>query len=316
MRTKCLESQACSRRDFLAITGAGLAAALVPFSASGAEDVARKAQREIVLFSKVYQTLKLNYAEAAALTLETGLNGLDVPVRPGGEVLPERVEEDLPKYFETLRAKGLSLPMIATAITDVRTPQAELVLRTARKLGIAYYRLGPKRPEAGASIENQVREYHAQLKDLADMNRQIGITGVLQNHSPSGNKPYFGGDLAQARQLLEAIDPAQVGFVFDIGHALVVHGDQWRKMVDPLKPQIRLIYLKDVKRPAQWVPMGQGEIRQSGFLDLLKELNYQGPVSVHIEYDWEQKGATKTREALAKALQEDVLVLRDWFKRS
>src|SRR5882672_12072472 len=99
MNTSSLRfSHSLCRREFvaksiMATSGAAIAPG-VSFRASAAE----KTSIPIVVFSKVYQTLKLTYEEAAALTTEAGLDGVDCPVRPAGEVLPERATEDLPRY--------------------------------------------------------------------------------------------------------------------------------------------------------------------------------------------------------------------------
>src|SRR6266568_3794723 len=112
----------------------------------------------IVVFSKVYQTLKLSFEEAAATTAEAGLAGIDCPVRPGGEVLPERVLEDLPRYADVLRKKNLRLPLLATAITRPSSPHSEDIVRTARKLGAQFYRLGFIDRQSDVSLAQQLLE--------------------------------------------------------------------------------------------------------------------------------------------------------------
>ena len=48
-----------------------------------------------------------------------------------------------------------------------------------------YYRLGFVDREGDS--KKQVNEFKAQLKDLAAMNKAIGIGGLIQNHSPAGH---------------------------------------------------------------------------------------------------------------------------------
>ncbi len=52
---------------------------------------------KIHLFSKHLQFL--GYKEMAKATVEAGLDGVDLTVRPGGHVLPENVERDLCRGF-------------------------------------------------------------------------------------------------------------------------------------------------------------------------------------------------------------------------
>jgi sugar phosphate isomerase/epimerase len=177
---------------------------------------------------------------------------------------------------------------------------------------VQFYRLGFVIRETDAPTGKQVREIKAQLKDLAALNKQIGIGALFQNHSPSG-QTYIGGDLAELYDIVKDFDPAQIGVAFDIGHALVVHGDDWRRHFEKLKSHLKIAYVKDVKRPGRWVPFGDGEIAQTGYFKLLKELRYQAPVSLHIEFDWTDGGKSKTRAALVKALQDSSRVLRRWL---
>src|SRR5262249_10866826 len=91
-----------SRRSFLftsTLAGSGLA-----FGKWGNVELHAVNQPALPIaeFSKVYQELKLSYDESADVTAEAGLDGIDCPVRPGGQVLPERVEEDLPRYADAL----------------------------------------------------------------------------------------------------------------------------------------------------------------------------------------------------------------------
>lgn len=265
----------------------------------------------IVVFSKVYQELKLGFTEAADVTAEAGLDGVDCPLRAGGEIAPERAAAELPRYVEALRARGLQLPLLTTDITRVSSPKAEEILRTAKSLGIHYYRLGFIYQQKDAA--QQVREVRARLKELAALNKEIGICGLLQNHSPDPNHAYFGGDLAELTQAVEGFAPDQIGVALDIAHALVVHGAAWRPFFERLKPHFKIAYVKDVQLPRNWVPFGQGALAGSGYFELLRQMQYQAPVSLHVEFDWTDHGKSKTRSGLVKALQNSGRVLRSWL---
>jgi L-ribulose-5-phosphate 3-epimerase len=301
-----------SRREFIARTLAASSAATLcggsalPVIADGTP------ASPIVVFSKVYQELKLSFDDAAAVTAEAGIDGIDCPVRPGGEVMPEQVTGELPRYAAALRKRGLQLPLLTTAITNVSSSHAEDILRTAKKLGVQYYRLGFIIKQPDAPEGKQVREFKAQLKDLAALSKQVGIGAIMQNHSPAG-QTYVGGDLTELYEIVKNFDPAQIGVAFDIGHALVVHGDGWRQQFEKLKSHLKIVYVKDVKRGGSWVPFGTGDIGSTGYFKLLKQMGYRAPVSLHIEFDWTDGGKSKTRPALVKALQESAQVLRRWL---
>ena len=304
-----------SRRRFIARALAGSSTAALWRSGAWPGLAAEKDVPPIVVFSKVYQALKLNYEEAAAVTAESGLNGVDCPVRPGGEILPERAAEEMPRYVAALRKRNLAMPLLTTGITSVTSPCTGEILRTARQLGVQFYRLGFVERDSAVPAEKQCREVKARLKDLAALNKQIGIGAIFQNHSPAG-RSYLGGNLGELHDIVEGFDPAQVGIAFDIGHALVVHGDQWRSHFEKLKPWIKVVYVKDVTRPGGWVPFGQGEIGALGYFKLLGQMDYRAPISLHIEFDWAGKGTPSTRAALVKALRESGQVLKRWLQEA
>ncbi|HOX56650.1 MAG TPA: sugar phosphate isomerase/epimerase family protein [Candidatus Paceibacterota bacterium] len=301
-----------SRREFIAQTS--LAATTTAFCGAWIQRgfTAEPWPPPIVVFSKIYQALKLNFDDAAALTAEAGIDGIDCPVRPGGEILPEQAATRLPEYAAALNKHSLQVPLLTTGITGVSSPNAEEILRTAKQHGVRFYRLGfvLRKPEVPA--DQQVREVQAQLKDLAALNKAVGLGAILQNHSPTGRN-YVGGDLADMYEIVKEFDPAQVGVAFDIGHALVVHGNEWRGHFDKLKSHIKVAYVKDVTRAGRWVPFGQGDIGGLGYFKLLRQTGCRAPISLHIEFDWSGGGKSRTRSALIKALRDSARVLRGWL---
>lgn len=301
-----------SRREFLGqalVASASLAISRLPGGAATDATI----PSPIAVFSKIYQELKLDFEAAAALTADAGLDGVDCPVRAGGEILPEHAADQLPEYAETLARRKLGIKLLTTDITSAKSPHVETVLRTAHKLGVRHYRFGFVSREAGASVEGQMREVRAHLRDLSALNKELGMCALLQNHSPSGHTVYFGGDLSELEQAVDGFDPDQIGVAFDIGHALVVHGDKWRQHFEALRPHFKIAYVKDVKQTGGWVPFGQGDIAGTGYFKLLKQLNYTAPISLHIEFEWQQPGQPKSRERLAQVLRESAQVLRGWL---
>jgi sugar phosphate isomerase/epimerase len=303
---------ALSRRDFLTralVSGAGLAVSRVPGWSVTEAGVAPP----VAVFSKIYQELKLDFDGAAALTADAGLDGVDCPVRAGGEILPEHAADQLPAYAEILGRRKLGIKLLTTDITSPKSPHIETMLRTAQKLGIRYYRFGFVSREAGSSVDGQMREVRAHLRDLSALNKELRMCTLLQNHSPSGHTVYLGGDLSELEQAVDGFDPDQIGVAFDIGHALVVHGDKWRQHFEALRPHFRIAYVKDVKQSGGWVPFGQGDIASAGYFKLLRQMNYTAPISLHIEFEWQEPGKPKSRERLAQVLRESAGVLRGWL---
>lgn len=282
------------------------------FAAAPTQGEKRVGIPPMAIFSKVYQELKLNFRDAAAVTAESDLDGIDCPVRPGGEIEPERAADELPKYAEALRQQGKGVLLLTTGIQNPKSAHAEPILRAAKRLGVKYYRLGSWNHPQGRKDAGLVAEARRQLQELAALNRQLGMTGLVQNHTPGG-QAYLGGDLAEMAELVSGFNPEEIGVAFDLGHAINVHGDDWKPHFQRLTSHVKVVYVKDVKRGAGFVPFGEGEFGASDFFRELNRLQYHAPVSIHIEFKWTNAQGAKSRSDLVKALRASVVATRKWF---
>ena len=69
-----------------------------------------------------------------------GFGGIDLTVRTGGHVMPQRAAEDLPKAVAAIRAEGLEVPMITTELLSGDDPTAAPILSTAGEALHSVYR--------------------------------------------------------------------------------------------------------------------------------------------------------------------------------
>jgi sugar phosphate isomerase/epimerase len=298
-------SSPLSRRDFLcraAVTGA---AAALPWPSPAQAPAPPKCP--LVVFSKAFQ--HLDFTATAALIADAGYDGIECPVRKGGQVLPERVEEDLPKLVEALKQKGKFLEIATTDIREV-TPLNEKVLRTAAKLGIRRYRLGESHYDLAKPIPPQLAEIKSRLKDLTALNRELGICAGFQNHSGAN---YIGAPVWDIYELIRDLDPAAIGIFFDIAHATIEGGYAWGIHAKLMEPRFQAVYIKDFTWAkttkgwtAQWCPVGQGMIHPT-FAARLAKSNFSGPISHHFEYEI---GRDAEMERLIKA---DFRGLKRWL---
>jgi sugar phosphate isomerase/epimerase len=299
-----MPASSLSRRSFLAH---------VALASAGSQFVNAASQpltRQILTFSKPFQNL--NFHQTADLIAEVGFDGLECPVRPKGQILPERAEEDLPKMVEALASRGRHLGMLTTDITAAE-PGAEKLLRTAKALGISRYRLGYLHYNLNAPIAPQLADLKPRLKDLASLNREIGIQGGYQNHHGTD---YVGAPVWDLVSLLDSIDPAHLGICFDIGHATLEGGTSWPIEARIAAPHLACIYVKDFQWVAQlekgsgstamWGPLGKGMVRPE-FFQWLRTSGYSGPISLHCEY---LSGATP---ANIRQMKLDLAQLKSWL---
>jgi sugar phosphate isomerase/epimerase len=293
---------AITRRAFFkTITAAGIVAATsTPFAES-------PTRYKIIGFTKPFQDL--GPEECAAAVEQIGWDGIECPVRPKGQIEPERAADELPKLIGALKKRGKDLAVLTSGIMSV-TPEAERLLRLAHQLGIKRYRVGFINYTNKSPIEDQVREISAKLRDLAVLNKEIGITGGVQNHSGS---EWFSCAVWDAWMAIKDLDPKFLGSFFDIAHATIEGGLSWPVEARLMEKYFMTVSVKDFiwektanGGKSKWVPLGDGLVSKK-FFDWLKTTKFNGPISHHAEYEL---GSGK--EMIAK-LQKDVEVLKGWL---
>ena len=304
MNRKFMEKN--SRREFVRQAGAAVAMLLGRSAAFSAED---RAVRPIMLFEKPLQFL--DYREQAETLAEIGFDGIEATVRKGGHIPPERAVDELPACVEALRAHGLAIHAMATGIDGANGPHTEALLRTAAGLGIKRYRLAGAGYDRQQSILKQLDELRRRWRDLAALNRELGITGMYQNHAGSKN---IGGQIWDLHHLLRDIAPDDLGVAYDIRHAMVEGTSAWPVSWRLIRPWIRAYYVKDFKFDgvrAQNVPMGSGVVGKT-FYNELKRLDSVNPVSLHVPH-LKAVNRTNLKESLG-AIRRDFQVLRSLLK--
>jgi L-ribulose-5-phosphate 3-epimerase len=194
------------RRTFISsVAAAGAAISLSGFRGEELFSGKTVTTGKIHVFSKPLAWL--GYDDMATLLSEAGAEGIDLTVRPGGHVLPEKAESDLPKAVEAARKHGLSIDMIVTAIVRSDQQYAESIIRTASSLGIKYYRLGWLDYDYSLGIKGTLKKYKPEFEKLAEMNLKYGIHGAYQNHAGT----MIGGAVWDIYELLVGLDPQFIG---------------------------------------------------------------------------------------------------------
>jgi sugar phosphate isomerase/epimerase len=304
-----MTAMSLNRREFIQQTSLGAAAVLAPLGQQSATRGGAPARWKIIAFSKPFTDL--SFEQTADLVADVGWDGIECPVRKTStHIVPERVEEDLPKMVDALKKRGREVTMVTTDIVGVDR-SGEQILRTAARLGIRQYRLGPIHYTADKPIAEQLADITHRLHDVAAMNASIGIRGGYENHS---GRDYFGAPIWDVVQALHGLRPADLGIAFDIGHATVEGGLSWPIQARLAEPYYTVIYVKDFRWEktngawaARWCPLGEGMVDKR-FFTTLKASSFDGPLCQHHEY--ELGAATAEHIAHFKA---DLQAFRQWL---
>ena len=298
-----------NRRHFL--QAAALGAASIALRAPAAE---AKSKYKICAFTKHLQGLP--FEQIADIAAQTGLDGIEAPVRKDGHVEPERVTEDLPKLVEALKKNQLELTILTSGINQISKEQnTEQVLRTAKALGVQRFRMLYFKYDLKKPIQAQLDEWKPLVKDLVALCTEIGIQPLLQNHS---GKDYFGAPIWDAWSLMKDYTPAQWGFALDTYHTTVEAGMSWPIDTSLIGSHIQALYLKDVRwiepGKADGVPLGTGLVNKAMVTSVLKNGSFNGPISLHTEY---MKGDAAKDPAFVQqslvAFKRDLAVLKEWI---
>ncbi|TWU60074.1 Xylose isomerase-like TIM barrel [Rubripirellula tenax] len=299
-----------SRRDFFAasLSCVAVASSTISFADEGEPQEKNSDQKKICVFTKPLNSMTFD-AMADALA-EAGFDAIEAPVRKGGNVEPETVEDDLPRLVEALAKHGMTVAMLTTDINDASDPLTERVLRTAATLGVTKYRMQYLRYDRKADVVGQIEAWKPQLRDLAAMNHDFGVQGLYQNHA--GNQ-YFGSAIWDLHLGLDGIDPSAIGVAYDLRHAMAEAGMSWPVSLELIRPKIAAMYIKDFRWDGDDlvnVPLGEGRVDREAVKSLHLSA-FDGPISLHEEY-LDHKKPELVPQHLA-AMKSDLETLRSWI---
>ena len=289
-------------------------------ASAGAVPGQKNAARKVAIFSK-----HLEFLEGEALAggaAEIGFDGVDLAVRKGGHIEPERVKQDLPPLVALLRAHGLEVPMLTTDISDADTPFASDILACMTELGIHHYRWGGYKWVNDKPVTRQIEEFKPRVARLAALNARYQASAMYHTHSGVG---LVGASIWDLHEILSGFDPKLVGVNYDIGHATVEGGlGGWTESLRVTGDYLRGVAVKDFlwEKSARgqwqvaWKPLGEGMVKLPLFFRMLREAQFAGPLQLHIEYPLGgaekglKKGLTMSRADIFAAMNRDLKTLR------
>lgn len=183
---------------------------------------------ELTVFTKPW---KMPLPELGRFVRQLGFDGIELPVRPGYQVEPERVAEDLPKAARLLGDAGVKIGSVAgpadeptiSACADAGVPVIRIMVPIARDRGYL-------EQEAAA-----LRQFAA----LAPILDRYGVTVGVQNHCDR-----FVNHAMGLRRLVERFDRRQFGVVLDLAHC-ALNGEPIDMAIDIAWSHLCMVNLKN-----------------------------------------------------------------------
>ena len=274
-----------SRRSFLA---AAVAAAAAP----------PRPKPTLCIFSK--HLPKLNYEQLGKVSREIGFGGVDLTVRTGGHVQPERAAEDLPRAVQAIRDAGITVPMITTGLTSPSDPAARPTLSAAGRLDIPFFKPGYWRYKPGVDVNQTVAQVRRDAAGLVAIGQEHKVAAGLHNHSGD----YVGTAIWDSREILSGLDPKWAGYYFDPCHATIEGGAYgWQLSARIALTNLKMVAVKDfywAKKNGKWsiayCPLGEGMVDWAKLYRMLAAAGFTGPITLHVEYDTPDEPAAIARD--------------------
>ena len=256
-----------------------------------------------ILFSVFTKPWKMPLPELGRLVSGWGFDGIELPVRPGYQVLPENVGRALPAAVRQLAGFGIK-------ILSVAGPTDEATIAACAECGVPAIRICVNIGNDGylAGEARLQREFDA-VVPLLD---KYGVTLGIQNH--------YGDSVCNAmglRHLVERYDPRHVAIVWDAAHN-ALQGEEPEFALDIVWSHLRMVNLKNAfwqrtngpeAETAQWRPwwtLGRhGLASWSRVVAELRRRAYTGVVCLTAEYSDEQ--------AVDRLIAQDIVYARELF---
>lgn len=295
-----------SRREFVAVSAAAALAA----ASQGAAPAAESMKPPVVIFSKHLNYIS-DFTALARKAKDLGADGLDLTVRPGGHVTPDVAVAVLPQAVEAIRAEGVDVHMITTNLKSGDEAEVAPTVEAAAKAGVKYMRVGPHKYDATASPLEQLPAFTEQLRSLAKLAEENGVTAGYHNHS---GYDYVGAPLWDLHRIITEIGADNFGSNFDMGHASVegAYG-VWQTNTRLMAPHIKMLAAKDFvweDGKPRWVSLGTGNAKTEEMLKIIRTTGFAGPISIHFEYK------TESNEALEDEMKKAVAALRNSLRQA
>jgi L-ribulose-5-phosphate 3-epimerase len=262
------------------------------------------------LFSKPLP--EMDWRQLAQAAKRVGFGGIDLTVRQGGHVRPEHAAEDLPKAVAVIREEGLEVPMITTELTSADDPPARAILSTAARHAIPLFKPGYYQYKM-VNVRRELEAAASQFRGLVSLGKQYGIQAGYHNH-----EEYIGAPVWDMASVMDTLDPKWAGFYFDARHAVAEGGvGGWKIATNLVMPRLKMVAAKDFrweKTETGWAarncPLGEGMVDWKYFVNALAAGGFQGPISLHLEYEVAGETSAAKEENILAALQRDLQFLK------
>lgn len=161
------------------------------------------------VFTKAWRTVPI--PALARFVRELGFDGVELPVRPGFQVPPERAVSELPLAAKQFAEEGLTIFSIAA-------PVEEATIAACAAAGVPILRTMASIEEGENYLEAEAR-LRRTYDGFLPLLERYGVTLGIQNHCDR-----FVANAVGLMRLIGSYDPRYIAAVWDAGHEAVNGG--------------------------------------------------------------------------------------------
>lgn len=236
------------------------------------------------VFVKPWKSLSI--PKLALHVLELGFNLIELPIRPGFPVEPERIEQDLPEAVKTLAELGVSIVNVTVdlPLTDERL-YAACAANNITMNRVIFKRISP-------SYWESEKDARRQLDAAIPLCEQYGVKIGIQHHY-GGSVPINSMGLYN---LVKDYDPRYVGAIWDPAHN-ALQGEDALTGLELVQSHLCMVNLKNAYWRRMNPPDGSeakwgayfcaGPHGRTSWADVaagIKQVGYTGPITFSAEY--------------------------------
>src|SRR5262245_32432641 len=270
-----------TRRHLLAGMAAAVSRGQGQFRPGGAPKL--RTTPAVCLHSQVL--IKIPYDELGRFLRGMGIDGCDLTVMRGGHINPDQSSVDMMRGVEAITGVGLDVPVITTAYTSLGDPTIRKVMAICGEMGVPVMRTGVWKYGPG-DVDMRLAEVQRDLIGLMSLARAVNMALAIPNVAGEN----FGTAIWDTSLLIRGMDPRAVGFGFDPAQAAMEGAGQVAERL--ALPRTRMVSVRDFTwdkgeggrmKPVP-CPLGEGVVDWTRFFGSLGKLKFNGPVSIHIDY--------------------------------
>lgn len=250
---------------------------------------------------------KNNADEAMAGISKAGFSYVELASAPSyfEHILPkpeEAKKKDVEKVLEQCKSYGLELSCIAghtRLMTEGGKENFKTVLDYAEMAGVSFVTTDTGEVET----EEDKKQFYEDMKEIAEYAASKNVTVCLEMHGTWCNNGKTGAEI------IKTIDHPNVRLNYDTGNVSLYGGVRPEKDIKHALPYMAFLHLKENGgglKEWNFPALGEGNNNWKKIFKFLK--NYEGPISVEIEFDGEER----TLDEINTAVKTSYDFLKTW----